>query len=329
MSASMVKIEGVADPKTRLAYIPVKDIRENRIRLRGVDRENEQFISTAASIKQNGVLTPISVREIPDPDNPNGILYGLVDGLQRWTGAKDAGLETIPAHVINIADGQVLEAQILANVHKVETRPAEYSAALEHYIGSNPTMTYRELANRLNKSETWLSQRLSLNNLDPDIATLVDEGKIVVSNAYALTSLPPEVQKTYAERAMTESTVLFAPSMKKVAQEIRKAQREGREVKHEFEPHPHLQKVADIVAESKDPTFVKSLLVNSNITDPLEAAKLALSWVVHLDPVSVAKGKADWEAKQAENNAAKEQRKKDREAKKAAEAAAAAANINV
>lgn len=321
--SSPIKIEGVGAAPTRLAHIPCKDIRENLVMLRPVDRENPEFIMLQDSVKKNGVITPISVREIPDPGDQSKTLYGLVDGLQRWTSAKDAGHETIPAHVITVADGDVLEAQILANIHKVETRPVEYSKALKTYLGSNFTMTLRELANRLSQSESWVSQRLSLTNLGDDVAELVNEGKIGLANAYSMTQLPKDVQSQHIERAMTENSQVFAPSMKKLAQEIRTAKRQGRDVEHKFSPQIRLQKVSEITDEQKNPVLVKSLLMNSNITDPLEAAKLALAWVLHIDPVSIAADQAKWDARQAEQEVNKEKRKAERQAKKQAEAEAA------
>lgn len=325
--SAIVNIEGVGEVKTELAHIPCKDIRENIIMLRPVDRENIQYIELAESVKKNGVFTPISVRKIPDPENPANYLYGIVDGLQRWTAAKDAGRETIPAQVIQIADGDVLEAQILANIHKVETKPHQYSQALRQFLGMNPTITYRELASRLSQSEAWLGQRLSLGLLHKDIATLVDEGKIGLANAYSLTALPQDVQTQYVERAMTENSQLFSPSMKKIAQEIRSAKRQGREVEHKFSPTQRLQKVSEIEDQMKVPTIVKQLLINNNITDPVEAAKMALSWVLHLDPVSIAADKAKWDIAQAEKEKAKAKRQEEREAKKAEEAKLAATGI--
>ncbi len=74
------------------------------------------------------MLLPITVREVRDPDTGQKY-YSLIDGLHRYNAAQDAGLEEIPCHVLTMDELQVLEAQLMANVHKVETRPVEYIEA--------------------------------------------------------------------------------------------------------------------------------------------------------------------------------------------------------
>lgn len=319
-----IKIDGVSDQPTELKHIPVANIRENVSMLRPVDRENEQYILLAESVKNmGGVLTPISVREIPNPDpNSTEQLYGIVDGLQRWTACKDAGIKTIPAQVTRLADADVEEAQILANIHKVETKPAQYSKALLRMLSRNPTLTQAELAARLSQSPAWLKARLSLNDLDDKIAQLVDEGKIKLSNAYPLTILPKEEQVKYVERAMTEDTQTFAAAVRNINAEIRKARAQGREAVHTFQPQPRLQKVNDIKEQLANLTIVKAIIMNSGTTDVLEAARLTLEWVLHLDANTVAADKAKWEAKQKEAEELRIKRKAERDAKKAEEAKA-------
>ena len=119
----------MAAPKTRLEHVNIEDIHEPDEGLRKVDRTTEEYLGLVASIRKRGLMNPISIREIEDPET-NKMIYGLVDGLQRLTACKDAGLEEMPCHIISVADGELLEAQIMGNVHKIETKPVEYSKAL-------------------------------------------------------------------------------------------------------------------------------------------------------------------------------------------------------
>jgi ParB family chromosome partitioning protein len=100
-------VEGVS----ALQEVPLAKIRENPVALRQVNRGTESYLELVDSIKQEGVLNPIVVRPMVDPETDEEF-FGLIDGLHRYTAAQDAGLDTIPAHIKSMEDAQVLVAQI-------------------------------------------------------------------------------------------------------------------------------------------------------------------------------------------------------------------------
>lgn len=316
----------MSEPKTRLKNIPLASIRENPVALRSVNKQDVNYQELVESIRAKGVLNAILVREVRDSANGE-IFYGLVDGLQRYSASQDAGRADIPAQVVSLTDAEVLEAQVITNVHRIETKPVEYSRQLIRILSGNPTMTLADLAVKLAKSPAWVNDRLSLNKLDKSIAELVDEGKINLSNAYALAKLPEDEQKSFVDRAMTMQPQEFVPTVNARVKEIRDAKRQGRDPsKTEFVAVPHLQKLGAIKEEWENPTILPSLIAETGATDPEEIAKLTLAWVLHMDPMSVAAAKAEDEKRKAEVEAAKEKRKAERdEAKKAAAAQTAAA----
>lgn len=101
---------------TVLKSIPLNNIKENPNALRTVDRTTEEYLGLVDSIRKNGILNAVLVREMQNPVDQS-VFYGLIDGLHRFTAAKDAGLTEIPAQVKSMEDAAVLEAQILANIH--------------------------------------------------------------------------------------------------------------------------------------------------------------------------------------------------------------------
>src|SRR4051812_12468570 len=101
-------------------------IRENAQALRPVDKTTLEYKELVDSIVKHGVMNPISVREVKDP-NTGAIFYGLVDGLHRYNGAMDAGLTEINAQVGDVDEANLLEAQIIGNLHKVETKAIQFS----------------------------------------------------------------------------------------------------------------------------------------------------------------------------------------------------------
>lgn len=185
-----------------------------------------------------------------------------------------------------------------------------------------------ELATRLSKSPTWLSERLKLVKLSKKIAELVDEGKVNLSNAYALAKLPEEEQANYVDKAMTEQPQQFVPAVTARVKELRDAARQGREAKpQEYVANPFLKKIGEVKDELNTAAAGKTMLAQFNVTDPLEAWKLAVQWVTNMDPVSQQRLKAEDEARKKELAAQKEKQKAERLAQKQKEAAEKAASI--
>lgn len=306
---------------SELKMIPLKDIRENPVALRSVNRQTEQYIGLVDSIRARGVLNPINVREVRGDNGKT--LYGLVDGLHRYTAAGDAGLSEIPAQVVNLSDAEVLEAQIIGNVHKIETKPAQYADQLQRILSQNPTLTSLELAKKLAKSPKWLSDRLSLTKLDSKIQPLVDEGKLNLSNAYVLAKLPPEEQPNWLERAMTDTPQIFVPAVGQRVKEIRDAKRQGRTPGQVvFQPTAHLRKKTELEEEMAKPSKGPQLVKENKLKTPEEAFAFAIKWVLHMDPASQDAQRAQDDKRKADEERRKEERKKERLEQQAAEARA-------
>lgn len=315
-----------APPKTKLKEIPLAEIRENPVALRSIDKTAEGYAGLVDSIREKGVLNPIVVREVRNDDG--SIVYGLVDGLQRYTASQDAGRATIPAQVVALNDAEVLEAQVIANVHRVVTKPFQYSKQLMRILAGNPTMTIAELATRLSMSPSWLSDRLGLVKLAPELAELVDAGTINLSNAYAIAKLPPEEQVNFIDRAITMLPQEFVPNVNQRAKEIRDARRQGRSPeKQGFVAIPHAQKIGDLKLEYEAPTIGPALIAETNARTPLDGWRLALSWALHMDPRSIEVARQRHEEREAAEAAEKEKQRREREEakqRKAVEAQVAA-----
>lgn len=310
----------------QLIKINVSDIRENPVALRTVDRQSEAFLGLVESIKAKGFMGAITVREQMDNDTQSKY-YELVDGLHRFNASKEAGLTEINADVVSLNEDQVLEAQIMANIHKVETRPIEYTQQLKRILTRNPLMTESELAAKLGKSPTWIKERLGLLKItNVEIATLVNEGRISLANAYTLSKLPPEDHAEFVDRAITMKPDEFVPLINARAKEIKEAKRQGADAAPaEFQPTAYLQKLGDIKAGIDNAAQASSICSANNATTAAQGFQLALKWALHLDTASVAAQKAKDDARKAEREAAKIKRDAEKAAKKATEGAQAAA----
>lgn len=294
--------------------IPVSQIRANEVSLRTVQTESEAFLGIVESIKINGILNAISVRHRTDEETGEEY-FEVIDGLHRYTAAKVAGLTEMPAIIKDLSTDEVHEAQIMANVHRVETKPAQYTKMLVGLLNRNPMMTITELANKLGKSVTWVSKRLSLTKItDEKIQDLIDADEIPLSNAFALAKLPEDDQRLFLEDAMVLSPKEFLPKVDARIKEIREANRKGKDAApREFQPTAFLRKMKEVKEELESKNLAPQLAEGLS---PVDAFLEGLRFCIHLDRISVEEQRAKDEARKAERDAAKKKREAERLAKK-------------
>lgn len=311
---------------SKLAGNEVKDIsmaliEKSEVALRDVDVDTEDFMNLKASIVKLGVLNSILVKRIPLPGT-DVVKYALIDGLQRYTASLHAGIDTIPARIVDMDEGEILEAQVITNVNRIITKPAQYALHLVRMLTRNPAWTIDDLAGKVSQSRTWVEKTLSLLNLTDEIKKLVNEGRIKVSNAYALSKLPREEQQEHVQAAISEPHNIFLPRMQERIDEIKKAKKEGRSVeKVEWKPTKSLRKAGDIKTECEyliNKEFGKSSIIKNieknELTSPKDVATFVISWVCNFDKVSQEKQKvlhvASVKAKKEETDRRKEEKDK-------------------
>ena len=317
----------VKKPKTQLKHVPIGLIYEPDKSLRKVDATQEAYLGLVESIRLRGVMNPVTVRELKDGDTGD-IIYGLVDGLQRFSASKDVGLDFLPAHVISCEDGELIEAQIMANVHKVETKPVEYSRALLKILSDNPLLTKAELGRKLCKPGSWISERLGLLKLTEKIGDLVDEEKIGLSNAYVLAKLPQEEQADFVDRAMTMTPQQFAPTVNARIKEIRDAKRAGKDAEPEtFQAIAILRTRKELVEEMETSAIGPGLCDEVKPSSAVLAFALGVQWALHMDPRSVETQRARDEERRSNQARAKNESQLERKRKRAKEAAEKAADL--
>jgi ParB/RepB/Spo0J family partition protein len=312
---------------SRLDNIPLSLIVKSDSALRGVQRQTEPYQLLLQSVKQRGVLNSITVREEKDPITGT-IKYMLIDGLQRLTAATDAGLPNIPCNIVSMDDAELLEAQLITNLQKIQTKPAEVSKHLLRMLARNPFLTKAQLAERVCQSATWVDERLALNDLVEGAKDLVNNGQIHLTNAYMLAKLPVEEQAAFVDDAMTESPKTFVPKMKERIKQLKEAARTGKDASEiGFTPVMHLQKMSVIKEELEKGAIAEALVEKLGVTNPVDAFKLALKWALNYDPVSQEEQKKLHEEREAKKKADKERIAAERKQQKEAKAAEAKADI--
>jgi ParB family chromosome partitioning protein len=147
----------------------------------------------AESIKQYGIIQPIVV-------SPKGDTYIIVAGERRWRAASQAGLEQIPAIVRDREELEQIEVALIENVQRVDLSPIEQAVSIER-LHQQFNIPYSEIAKRLSKAETTVSNIVRLLQLPPAARDALQDGKITEGHARAILALKdePAAQATLLE----------------------------------------------------------------------------------------------------------------------------------
>lgn len=299
-------------------------VRRSADNLRDVDRASEGFIQLRDNIANVGVLNPPAVTVRHDDDGSPYLL--LIDGNHRFCAMVDLGWTEGPVYIITAEEGDELYRQIMANTHKVETKPAEFAGAVEKILTLNPGVTKAEFAASMQKSTAWLEGILKLRKLSPQLKELVDDGRIKLANAITISSLPEEEQPAFIERAMTMGSIEFKEDVKNRALEITKARREGRKADEEaFQAKEILRKISEIKEEMNNLEHWQRLLnALDELPSPQEAFALGIAFTIKMDPVSQADQEQAWDDRKNKQKERKERAKAERQSRKSFEASRAA-----
>lgn len=293
----------------QVRMLSTSSIRPNgKSALRQVDKSEEAWLEFVDSVKSKGILQSLLVRKAKDPET-NDEYYSLIDGLHRWTAATDLGIETVPACITEMSsDAEALEAQMVTNLHQIETKPAAYADGLARLLAVNMALTVPQLAEKLGKSYAWLTQRLKIAKLSTNVKALVDEGKISVTNAQQLAKLPEDEINDFIDRAITLPPQQFIPLVTQRSKQIKDAQSQGRPAPpKEFSPVPTLRGAAEITKEIDSLNAGRGLIAERGAATPLDGWQLALEWAISMDPASQQKQREADDARKAE----KEKRRKE------------------
>ncbi len=150
------------------------------------------------SIKEVGLLQPIVVRPV------GGERFELVMGERRWRAAGQAGLLTIPAIIRETEDNKLLLDALLENLHRAELNPLEEAAAYDQLL-KDFSCTHEELADRIGRSRSQVSNTLRLLRLSPSVQRRVAAGVLSAGHARALLAVEDsEQQDRLAHRIVAE-----------------------------------------------------------------------------------------------------------------------------
>jgi ParB family transcriptional regulator, chromosome partitioning protein len=142
------------------AEVPLTKIQHNPYQPRK-SFDADELASLSASVKAHGILQPLVVRLAGDG-------YQLVAGERRLRAAQDAGLSSVPVHVVDFNDQQVLEAALAENIQRSDLNPIEKAHGFKDYL-DRFSMNHEQLAQRLGLARSTITNLVNLLELAPEV----------------------------------------------------------------------------------------------------------------------------------------------------------------
>ena len=195
--------------------------------------DNEEMDELVQSIRERGILSPLIV--LPKPDDAH--TFELISGHRRLFAAKKAGLKKVPAVVCNVSRDEAAIMVVDSNLHREHILPSEKAKAYKLKMAAmkrqgkrtdltsdqvGPKLTAKEISDV--DSASQVKRYIRLNNLVPELLSLVDENRIALTPAVELSYLTEDEQKNLLETIESEDCT---PSLAQ-AQQMRKLSEQGK-----------------------------------------------------------------------------------------------------
>jgi ParB family transcriptional regulator, chromosome partitioning protein len=190
-AAEAPKLE--ATPDDTLRTLPVDSMQPGRYQPRK-HWDSDKLTELAESIKAQGVIQPIVVRQMPDRT------YEIIAGERRWRASKEAGLADVPVVVRQADDRTVVAMALIENIQREDLNPLEEAQALQRLIDEFD-LTHAQTAEAVGRSRAAVSNLLRLLELPPAIRALLEARRLEMGHARALLTLSPELASKLASEA--------------------------------------------------------------------------------------------------------------------------------
>ena len=185
----------------KINTISISDLSRNPYQPRQNFKE-EKLEELANSIKKNGIIQPIAVRQ----NKTNKGKYEIVAGERRWLAAQRAGLHEIPVTILDLSDVESLEVAIVENIQRDDLNPIEEARGYKR-LNEEFKYDHESISKLMSKSRSHISNTLRLLTLPKDVVSMLEEGTLTSGQARPLigisnaSSIAEEiVSKNYSAR---------------------------------------------------------------------------------------------------------------------------------
>ena len=185
-------------PKEEITMVNIDELRSNPYQPRKVFDQNA-LEELATSIKEHGVIQPIIIKR-----SIKG--YEIIAGERRVKASKIAGLKEIPAIIRDFTDSEMMEIALLENLQRENLSAIEESMAYEKLLTAL-SLTQEQLAKRLGKSRSHITNMLGLLTLPEEVKEMIQEKKLTMGHARVISKLDNKEQQISLAKKVAESSI--------------------------------------------------------------------------------------------------------------------------
>ncbi len=182
--------------KEGLTRLPITKLQPGKYQPRR-DMKTEKLAELADSIRAQGVIQPIVVRDI------GAGKFEIIAGERRWRAAQMAELRDVPVVVREVDDRAVIAMALIENIQREDLNPLEEATSL-HRLIDEFDLTHQQAAEAVGRSRAAVSNLLRLLELPEAIRKLVEAGQLEMGHARALLTLPAALAIALAQTAAAE-----------------------------------------------------------------------------------------------------------------------------
>lgn len=173
--------------------------------------DEEKLEELAQSIRDHGVLQPVTVREA------DAGYYQIIAGERRWRAARMAGLTEIPVNIVDVSDREAAEIALIENLQREDLNPVEEARGYEKLMVSYG-LTQEQVAERVGKSRPVVTNSIRLLSLSPAALSLTEKGRLSMSQARALL----ELTDTAAQESLARKAADTGMSVREIGSNVKR-----------------------------------------------------------------------------------------------------------
>lgn len=185
------------DSVSGVAMIPITNIEANPFQPR-TDFEEEKLLELVQSIKSYGLIQPITVRKLNDS------AFQIISGERRYRASKLANLKEIPAYIREADNTTVLEMALVENIQRADLNALEVAITYQRLV-DECEINHEELADRVGKKRSTVSNYIRLLKLPAEIQKALKEGKLSMGHARAILSLNTPEQVSLVSKQVIQN----------------------------------------------------------------------------------------------------------------------------
>ena len=217
-----------------IAQIPIEDISPNPHQPR-IEMDEDTIRELAESIREYGLIQPLIVSKETEQDG-----YILIAGERRWKAAKTVGLSMVPAIIREVSEQGQLEIALIENLQREDLTPLETAGAYQQ-LAENFALTHDQIAARVGKSRTSVTNTLRLLNLPDQVKNSLAEGLITEGHARALLGL----SSAQAQRAALSTVLNLGLNVRQTESLVKKLNGDRLPPRLKPQPSPEIKALED------------------------------------------------------------------------------------